>query len=293
MDARARLDVLTRRHPALRLPDAAVRSFVHDRGSFLSATIAYYGFFSLFPLLLVAYTVFGYVLQHDPALRNQLLDSAIQQFPVLGTDAATNIEGITGNGFALVFGLVAALWAGLGVVNAMQHAVDVAYALPYQRQAGFVRRRLRSLATLGVLGVAVVTLTVSANVATSIGNSTVGRVALVATSLLVTCAAFTGMYMVVTTGHHQARDVWPGAVFTGVAWVVLQAVGSAYVQHVVKGASATYGVFAVVIGLLAWMHLLGHVVVLGLELNSAHTGRPAPAAPGPGGTEPLDPAVPG
>jgi len=63
------------------------------------------------------------------------------------------------------------------------------------------------------------------------------------------------------------RALLPGALAAGAGFVVLQVVGGFYVSRVVKGASESYGVFAVVIGLLSWMHLLAQVVLFSAEIN--------------------------
>ena len=61
------LDAYQRRHRRLGFPLAVVYKFTDDQGSYLAALIAYYGFLSLFPLLLLLVTILGFVLQGDPA----------------------------------------------------------------------------------------------------------------------------------------------------------------------------------------------------------------------------------
>ena len=65
----------------------------------------------------------------------------------------------------------------------------------------------------------------------------------------------------------------PGAITAAVFWQLLQLFGTAYVGNVVKGAGATYGVFALVLGLLAWIFLAAVGVVLSAEINVVRTKR--------------------
>src|SRR5207249_10216898 len=79
-----KLDAFQREHPWAGFPLAVVKKFGDDRGGYLAALIAYYGFFSLFPLLLVFVTGLFFVLAGNPALRGKIVNSALSQFPVIG-----------------------------------------------------------------------------------------------------------------------------------------------------------------------------------------------------------------
>ncbi|MDJ0107680.1 YhjD/YihY/BrkB family envelope integrity protein, partial [Rhodococcus erythropolis] len=74
-----RLDALQQKHPALGFPIAVLYKFLDDQGVYLAALIAYYGFVSLFPLLLLLSTILGFVLSGNPELQQQILDSALHQ----------------------------------------------------------------------------------------------------------------------------------------------------------------------------------------------------------------------
>src|SRR5581483_9988831 len=68
-------------------------------------------------------------------------------------------------------------------------------------------------------------------------------------------------------GMIPTRELWPGIALAAVGWEVLQSVGGIYVAHVVRGASQTYGTFATVIGLIAWLYLGARAVVYAAEIN--------------------------
>ena len=77
-------DRFQQRHRWLGFPLAVLQKYADDQGGYLAATITYYGFFSVFPLLLVLTTVLGFVLQSHPHLEQSIVDSALGQFPVIG-----------------------------------------------------------------------------------------------------------------------------------------------------------------------------------------------------------------
>ena len=68
----------------LAIPMAVVKKFGDDQGGGLAALVAYYAFFSLFPLLLVFVTILGFVLQGDPSPQKSVENSVLGQFPVIG-----------------------------------------------------------------------------------------------------------------------------------------------------------------------------------------------------------------
>jgi membrane protein len=114
------VDEYQQRHAWLAFPVAVAKKYGDDQVGRHAALLAYYGFFSMFPLLLVLVSVLGFVLQGRPDLTDRVLDSALDQFPVIGDDISGNVQRLRGSGLALTVGLVVALWAGLGVAEAAQ-----------------------------------------------------------------------------------------------------------------------------------------------------------------------------
>ena len=88
-----------------------------------AAVLAYYGFLTLFPLLMAATTILGFVLDGDPELQADIVDSALSRIPVIGADLEPG-STIGGNWWALVIGLGVALWGSLKAFVALQSALD-------------------------------------------------------------------------------------------------------------------------------------------------------------------------
>src|SRR5437588_398729 len=116
------LDRFQQRHRALAIPLAVVKKFGDDGAGGLAALIAYYGFFSLFPLLLLFATILGFVLNGNPSAQHAVLHSALSQFPIVGTQLKAH--ALKGNGLALAVAGVLALYSGLGITTAAQNAFN-------------------------------------------------------------------------------------------------------------------------------------------------------------------------
>src|SRR3712207_1076360 len=118
------LDDQQRRHRWLGLPLAVVYKMVDDQATFLAAMITYYGFLSLFPLLLLLVTILGFALSGNAALQEQVLDSALREFPIIGDQIGQNIQSLQGSTLALVVGTVGSVYGALGVGVAAQNATN-------------------------------------------------------------------------------------------------------------------------------------------------------------------------
>ena len=262
------VDRFQRKHPWTGFPLAVLYKFFDDNGNYLAALIAYYAFVSLFPLLLLSSTVLGYVLAGNPELQDRILSSALSQFPVVGAQLREPSRiggGVTG----LVVGIGGALYGALGVAQALQYAMNTAWRIPRNDRLNPVKARGRSLLLLATAGVAVIGTTVLSTLGAGNAGSlgVVLRVLVLAGSICVNAAVFVLAFRLGTSRKLSVRDVAPGAIGAAIVWQLLQTFGVTYVSHVIKGASATNGVFALVLGLLAFLYLTAVAVVLCTEIN--------------------------
>jgi membrane protein len=256
-----RFDEFQQGRKPLAIPLAVVKKAGDDQGGNLAALVAYFGFFSLFPLLLVFTTILGYVLAGDPSTRHSVEQSIIKQFPSVGSSLP--LHSISGSAVALIIGLLVSLWAGLGVTNAAQNLLDTVWAIPRKDRPNFVKSRLRGLGLLAFLGALfVVSTIVNGAVSSSFGGvgSKVGGYVI---SLLVNGLLFFASFRLMTQDV-SSRDLLPGSVVGGVLWTILQTIGSVYLHHI---KTTNYGVFAVVIPLIIWLHLGGQVFMYSAEVN--------------------------
>ncbi len=165
-----RADDVQRAHPAMAFPFAVIKKFGDDRASQLAALIAYYGFFSLFPLLLVFATVAAFVLEGNPDLQQRLIDSILEQFPVVGTEIGKvineSVAQLSGSPLALTVGIVGALWTGTAVVAAAQRAMDDIWDVPRAERPGVLGRVVRAFLLLFVFAASIVLSTFLAGTGT-------------------------------------------------------------------------------------------------------------------------------
>lgn len=261
----AAVDAYQQRHIWLAFPIAVVRKTTNDQGGSLAALIAYYGFLSMFPLLLVFAAGLGFFFQGDPSLKATVLHTTEQSFPVASSYIQTTVSG---NDAVLGVGLFGAVWAGLGVARATERAMNSVWDIPMAERPNLWRSRLRALGMLSVLGA---TFLVSSALAAlqQVGGllEVPARILGTLGPLALNFALFALAFQVLTNRHVAWRSVVPGAALGALGWTALQSLG-AYVARVeVAHASHLYGSLAVVIGLLGWILLGAQLTIYSAQVN--------------------------
>jgi membrane protein len=254
-------------HRFLAVPLAVIKKFGDDQGGNLAALVAYYAFFSIFPLLLVFVTVLGFVLQGDPNAQKSISDSVLAQFPVIGNDLKSNVHSLQGHTIALVVGIAGSLWGALGVTNAAQSAFDRVWAVPFKDRHNFFQARLRGLVLLVSLGLLFIVATVASGLVIGGRGGPLVKVAGIALALLLNFTLFLAAFRFLTSDTVPMRSLWVGVGTASVLWEVLQLVGGYYIGHVLRHASSTYGVFGFVIALLVFLRLGAQVTLYSAEVN--------------------------
>lgn len=266
-----RLDRFQRRHPAFGFPIAVAYKYFDDQGGYLAALIAYYGFLSLFPLLLLGSTILAVVLQNNQHAQEQILNSTLSQFPVIGQDLVSP-HGLQATGWGFVVGIVGLLYGGLGVGVAFQNAMNIAWGVPRNDRPNPLRSRARALMLIGPIGLAIIAVTILSAISGAAGSygPRLGawlHLGLLAAGVLVNTVVFALGFKIATARRLRVKDILPGAFGAALCWQGLQAFGTFYVSRVVQHSTATNGVFAVVLGLLAWIYLAAIAVTLCVEIN--------------------------
>ena len=265
-------DRFQQRHTWLGFPLAVRQKYADDQGGYLAATITYYGFFSIFPLLLVFVSALGFVLRGHPHLQERILGSALGQVPVLGHDL--KVRALRGSVLALALGFLAAIWAGMGVCLAAENAMNHLWGVPFRRRPNALRARGHALVLLALFGLGAISSTALGALGTvGVGYAAAWKIAAVVASALLNVGLFWLAFRLLTVRDVAWRCLRGGAIAAAVAYEALQLLGGYYVGHVLRHANNTYGAFGLVIGLLSWVYLAAHITLLAAEGNVVATRK--------------------
>jgi YihY family inner membrane protein len=271
MDTLRVLDRRQQQSPRLGFVAAVIKKFTDDQAGQLAALIAYYGFVSLFPLLLVLVTIVGFVLQGDPAEQKRILDGALGQFPIVSDQL--KLHSLTGSSVALAIGVVGSLLAGMGITGATQNAFNRIWHVPFKDRPNFLVAHVRGLGMLAILGTMSVVSTTAAGFVGSSSHAAPDVIGGVLIAFAFNLALFMTAFKLLTAVEVSWRDLLPGVVVAAVFWQLLQHLGGYYIDHELKHTGPLYGVFALVLGLLAWLYLGAQLTMFAAEVNVVRVRR--------------------
>ena len=277
------------------LPRAAWRAFASFRRhqmTDVAAALTYYGMLSLFPLLIVAVSMFGLI--GDRSTVAEFVDYLARN----GADADTraSIEDLMRNivdansgaaSVAIVIALIIALNGASGAFGAAGRALNRVYEVEEDRS--FIRRKLIDLAMtlviVALLLVVVVALFLGGGIAEDLFGkiglgdtaATVWSVARWPVALGAALVAFALIYAFAPdVTPRRIRWISPGAVAGVLVWILASIGFAIYIKNF-SSYGAAYGAFGAVVVLLLWLWLSSCAFLLGGELNAElekeETGR--------------------
>ena len=281
--ARAKLRVERARadHGAVDITIRTFRRFSEDDGGFFAASLTYYTFFSIFPLLIFGASALGYLTFLSSKLQERLLEEGLGAVPLiselLDSESIQTLQEQRGT--LAIVGLLLALYTGSGAITALEHALNKIYRV--RGEPGPIARRLRSLRWLAAAGVAVlVTVGVGAlgplagglfgdGPAITLSVGILVRILGVAVSALMFIAAF----RLLPAADYSWREVLPGAVAASIAFEILKLVGGWYLARSSGSREQTFGAFNTAAALLVASYLLAQITLLAAELNAVLAER--------------------
>jgi YihY family inner membrane protein len=280
-DPIGRADRFQRGWKPLAFAVAVWKKFGDDRAGDLGALIAYFAFLAIFPLLLVLVTLLDIVLKNDPALRERVISAALSAYPQFAPELQASVHALHSTGLALVVGLIGALLGARGVAVAAQNAFNSVWAVPRDRRPGAGWSALRGAGLVVVLALGQTITALLSGVAGGLGHLVSGAAAgagTVALSLVLNFGLFWLAFRLATAPEVSWRDLRLGAAISAVSWQILLLLGGFIVGHSLRHSSALYGVFGVVLGLLAWLYLQAQITLYAVEVCTVRAWRLWPRA---------------
>jgi membrane protein len=254
---------LERRWPWLGTASAVHGRFNELQGGYLAGAITLAAFLSIFPLILVAVALLGFLSLGNPDVSSRMLD--LLAIPSHGEAATTVREAIQtaeeSRRAASVIGIVGLLWSGFGLVAALQYAYDSVWQVSGR---GWRDKLVGGLWLLGaaVLFIASFALTAAVQFLPAF---------LAPLELIFAFVIGAGLFLwadkLLPNREIGWRPLWPGAVLGGIGFELLKIVGGIYLPRAVASSSALYGSIGVVFAILAWLFIFGRLIVYASVLN--------------------------
>ncbi len=260
------------RRPALDHLVRAYQRYSADAGDRLAAAVTFYWFLSLFPILLLAVSLLGYVYGDDADARVDEALAGVLPAPAVETVAMTLREA---KGPAGVIGLLGTLLSGLRWIDGLRDALRSVWHQNVTA-GNFVTRRLADVVALVGLFATIATSITVTGLATGFSTTALAvlgvaetpvavvllRVVTYASAVLADTLLFLFLFTRLARVASPRRRVLQGALLGAVCFELLKVGGAYYVERTTSTGAATYGTFAVVVGLLLFLNLASRLLLL-------------------------------
>jgi len=270
-------DRFQRQHGVFGFPYAVIKKYGDDDGGREAALITYYGFLSIFPLLLLGVAILSKVLASDPELRQRLITEIVP--PKLQPTIEQSLARLPTSTVPFIAGLIGLLFAGTGVVFSAYQTLNNVAAVPRRVRAGFFPRYIRvfvMLATLLLGALAVGALTVAATALPGVPGLE-RTVAVLGSALVIFGVLLLGARLLLVR-HAPFRALWPGAVMGAVVVALVLNLGTPLLARLVAKAGPVYGSFATVAGIFALLYLVSQALVYSAEVAAVRYAHLWPRA---------------
>lgn len=254
------------RHRPLAFAVAVIKKYGEDEAGYKAALLTYYGFLSLFPLLLVLTTVTDSLVGSHSQLGATIIRGITNYFPLLGNQLSAHVQGLHKNGLALLAGILFTLYGTRGVAEAFRHGVQSIWLIPKARQDSFPVALLRSFSLIIVGGLGFILASALSGIAAAAGQGLLFRGVSIAINLLILYWLFRFLLNFSLPRHITAKETHSAAATAAVGLVLLQTLGTYLLARELKSLDALYSYFAIALGLLFWIYLQAQILYYAVEI---------------------------
>jgi YihY family inner membrane protein len=267
------IDNFQRRHRFPGFVYAVIKKYGDDDTGYQAALLTYYGFLSLFPLLLVITTLTSAVTDSHSELQKAVTDGVTDYFPVLGNQLSSHVTTLHQSGPALIVGILLTLYGARGVADAFRRGINHVWATPRDKLEGFPKAPLKSLAIILIGGLGLLLASVVAGVAAAAGHGIEFRALSLCLNFIVLFGLFLFLIKFSLPNHVAVKDIRLGAITAAVGLLVLQTFGGYILTRELKNLDALYSYFALSLGLLFWIYLQAQVLYYSAQIAIVHSQK--------------------
>lgn len=262
-----KLDAYQQRHAIIGFPYGVIKKYSDDEAGYEAALITYYGFLSLFPLLVVAMSITQLSLLHNSGLKDKIIRSLNHNFPLVGSQLQNNTHATAKAGVALAISLLITIYGSRGIATAVQHAMNHVWQVPRFKRGGF-KNKLESIAIVLLIGIGFIGSGFLSSLASYHNFNSGLKIAAIAASLVLSFVTIISIIKLAVSAKQKIKEFIVGAIAATIGFQIIQALGGILITHELKHFGALYGTFAVILALLFWIYLQARIFLYASEINS-------------------------
>jgi YihY family inner membrane protein len=263
-----RFDRFQQAHPIIGFPVAVIKKYSDDKGGYQAALLTYYGFLSLFPAILISITLVRWLLQNDSQLKQRIVTSITNYFPLIGPDLQENLHGFSKTGLPLLVGIAILIYGLRGAADVYRHTVNNIWHVPEKDRSGFWPALGRSSMIVAIAAGGFFASAIFTSYATAARHDIWLRLVLLLCSAAIIFTGFVWATRIALNRKARRRQLWLGAASTTVGLILLQNAGKYLLSHELRNLNNLYGAFAAILGFFFLIYIQSQIIVYSMEITS-------------------------
>lgn len=260
------LDAWQQRHRLPAFAYAVIKKYGDDHAGTQAALLTYYGFLSLFPLLLVLTTVTNNIIGSHPHLESTIIEGVTNYFPLLGNQLSSHVHSLNRSGLALAAGILFTLYGARGVADAFRKSVQHVWQVPEAKRDKFPKSTIKSFGLLLVGGLGLIAASILTGLASSAGHEPVFRALSILLNMFILFWLFNFLLNFSLPKRLALKQTKVGAASAAIGLVALQSLGGLILARELKNLDALYSYFALALGLMFWIYLQAQILLFSMEI---------------------------
>lgn len=247
---------------------AVLKKYGDDEGGNQAALVTYYGFLSLFPLLVAALSLTELSIFRSTHLKSKVITALNNYFPLVGHQLENNVHSQSKEGLALGVSLLITIYGAKGVAAALRQAMNHIWQVPRAERSSWPKGTIRSLLVILTGGVGFIITGILSSYATGKGGNIGLQIAAMLLSLILTFVALIIVFKLSISRATEARFLVVGSIVAAIGLQIVQAAGGFLITHELKHFSSLYGSLALVFVILFWIYLQVRILFYATEIDS-------------------------
>ena len=262
------LNSFQKKHDLIAYTVAVIKKYRDDSTGRHAALLTYYGFLSIFPLLLILTTIVDSVIGGDKShIRKVIIKGVTNYFPDLGSQLSSHVHSLHSSGLALILGIIFILYGTRGVANAFSKGVQAIWGITEKQRDKFPKSFYKSVLLVIFGGLGLLVTSVITTLASEAGRGLDFRLLSIALNLLMLFWLFRLLLDLSLPAHIPLRETRIGAVASAIGLTIIQLLGGYILSHELHHLNALYSYFAVTLSILFWLYFQSQVLYLAIEIG--------------------------
>ena len=247
---------------------AVIKKYSQDQAGNLAALITYYGFLSLFPLLIALLSITQLAFFKSAHLKHAVTKAMLTYFPLIGHQLENYAHVQQKAGIALAISILVIIYGARGIANMMQLAMNNIWLVPIAKRAHGAKQAFKSFGIIIAAGIGFLLTGFLSTYGMLSSSNIVFRIISFVFSIALTFFLVLSVFWLSVANGVGYKELIRGSIIAAIGFQIIQTLGGFLIAHELSHFNTLYGSFAIVFVLLFWLYLQARILLYASEVDS-------------------------